>query len=67
MLLLTGAAGLLFEDEPTLSELKAGDYLLIPAGQCHRVEWTDATQPTVWVAVHYDLTYDLTPAANRQT
>ena len=67
VLLLAGAAGLLFEDEPTPRPLKAGDYLLIPAGQRHRVEWTDATQPTVWLAVHYDLTYDLTPAANRQT
>jgi len=43
VLLLTGAAGLLFEDESTLRQLKAGDYLLIPAGQRHRVEWTDAT------------------------
>ena len=54
VLLLAGAAGLLFEDEPTPRPLKAGDYLLIPAGQRHRVEWTDATQPTVWLAVHYD-------------
>jgi cupin 2 domain-containing protein len=63
VLLLTGAAGLLFEDEPTLRELKAGDYLLIPAGQRHRVEWTDATQPTVWLAVHYDLA----PAASSRS
>jgi cupin 2 domain-containing protein len=60
VLLLAGAAGLLFEDEPTPRLLKAGDYLLIPAGQRHRLEWTDATQPTVWLAVHYDLT----PAAS---
>jgi cupin 2 domain-containing protein len=63
VLLLTGAAGLLFEDEPAPRQLKAGDYLRIPAGQRHRVEWTDATQPTVWLAVHYDLT----PAASGRT
>jgi cupin 2 domain-containing protein len=55
VLLLTGAAGLRFEDEPAPRQLKAGDYLLVPAGQRHRVEWTDTTQPTVWLAVHYDL------------
>jgi cupin 2 domain-containing protein len=60
VLLLTGAAGLLFEDEAAPRQLRAGDYLLIPAGQRHRIEWTDATQPTVWLAVHYDLT----PAAS---
>jgi cupin 2 domain-containing protein len=63
VLLLAGAAGLLFEDEPTPRPLKAGDYLLIPAGQRHRVEWTDATQPTVWLAVHYDLA----PAASSRS
>ncbi len=63
VLLLTGAAGLLFEDEPAPRQLKAGDYLLIPAGRRHRVEWTDATQPTVWLAVDYDLT----PAASRRS
>jgi cupin 2 domain-containing protein len=63
VMLLSGAAGLLFEDEPAPRQLKAGDYLLIPAGQRHRVEWTDATQPTVWLAVHYDLA----PAASSRS
>jgi cupin 2 domain-containing protein len=63
VLLLAGAAGLLFEDEPTPRPLKAGDYLLIPAGQRHRVEWTDAMQPTIWLAVHYDLA----PAASSRS
>jgi cupin 2 domain-containing protein len=53
VLLLSGSAGLLFEGEPTPRELKRGDYLLIPAGRRHRVEWTDATEPTIWLAVHY--------------
>ncbi|KLK90316.1 cupin [Microvirga vignae] len=53
VLVLSGSAGLLFEDEPAPRELKRGDYLLIPAGSRHRVEWTDATEPTIWLAVHF--------------
>ena len=53
VLVLSGSAGLLLEDEPTPRELKRGDYLLIPAGRRHRVEWTDATEPTIWLAVHF--------------
>ena len=53
VLVLSGSAGLLFEDEPTPRELKRGDYLLIPAGRRHRVEWTDATELTIWLAVHF--------------
>jgi len=53
VLVLSGSAGLLFEDGPTPRELKRRDYLLIPAGRRHRVEWTDATEPTIWLAVHY--------------
>jgi cupin 2 domain-containing protein len=55
VLLLSGSAGLLFEGEPAPRELKRGDYLLIPARRRHRVEWTDATEPTLWLAVHYGL------------
>jgi cupin 2 domain-containing protein len=55
VLVLSGSAGLLFEDEPTPRELKSGAYLLIPAGRRHRVEWTDATEPTIWLAVHFGL------------
>jgi cupin 2 domain-containing protein len=53
VLVLSGSAGLLLEDEPTPRELRRGDYLLIPAGRRHRVEWTDATEPTIWLAVHF--------------
>ncbi|WP_395666161.1 cupin domain-containing protein [Methylocella sp.] len=51
--LLCGRAGLRFEgaDEPLA--LKPGDHLLIEAGRRHRVEWTDPSQPTVWLAVHH--------------
>jgi cupin 2 domain-containing protein len=51
--LLTGSAGLRFEDEPELRVLRPGDYLLIPAHRRHRVEWTDPAGPTVWLALHY--------------
>lgn len=51
--LLTGAARLLFEGESAPRPLAPGDWLLIPAGTRHRVEWTAADEPTVWLAVHY--------------
>jgi len=51
--LLTGSAGLRFEDEAEPRVLSPGDYLLIPAHRRHRVEWTDPARPTVWLALHY--------------
>jgi cupin 2 domain-containing protein len=51
--LLSGGAGLSFEDEPEPRVLRPGDYLLIPAHRRHRVEWTDPQAPTVWLALHY--------------
>lgn len=52
VILLSGGAGLLFEGERQARQLSPGDHLLIPAGCRHRVEWTDARQKTVWLAVH---------------
>jgi len=52
VVLLSGSAGLRFESETSVRELKAGDYLHIPAHARHRVEWTHASEPTVWLAVH---------------
>jgi cupin 2 domain-containing protein len=51
--LLSGSAGLRFEDEAGPRVLSPGDYLLIPAHRRHRVEWTDPKTPTVWLALHY--------------
>ena len=51
VLVLQGRARLAFEHQPDL-ELGCGDYLLIPAHCRHRVAWTDAEIPTVWLAVH---------------
>jgi cupin 2 domain-containing protein len=53
VLLLTGEAGLLFENDPQVIIMKPGDYLLISAHHRHRVEWTASGQPTIWLALHY--------------
>ncbi len=53
VLLLTGAAGLLFEGEAEPRVLRAGDHVLIAPHRRHRVAWTDPEHPTVWLAVHY--------------
>ena len=52
VVLLSGSAGLLFEGEIAPRILRPGDYIEIPAHARHRVEWTDANEPTVWLAVH---------------
>lgn len=53
--LLQGAARLSWPDG-RISDLKAGDWLLIPAGEKHRVLWTSKEPPAVWLAVHGNLT-----------
>jgi cupin 2 domain-containing protein len=53
VLLLQGAALLRFADEPEARKLGPGDYLDIPPGRRHRVEWTQAEPATVWLAMHY--------------
>jgi cupin 2 domain-containing protein len=53
VIVLSGSAGLLIEGEAQPRELRVGDYLALAPHQRHRVEWTDAHRPTVWLAVHY--------------
>jgi cupin 2 domain-containing protein len=53
VLVLQGEALLRFEDEDDARRLKAGDFVEIAAHRRHRVDWTDPTQPTIWLAVHY--------------
>ena len=53
VLVLKGAAQLEFEDG-RVESMEAGDWLEIPAHVKHRVAWTDESQETVWLAVHYD-------------
>ncbi len=52
VIVLTGSASLLFEGEDEI-ELSAGDYLMIPAHQRHRVLKTDPEQPTIWLAIFF--------------
>ena len=52
VILLKGSAGLLFEGKKEII-MKPGDYVNIPAHQKHRVEWTDANEETIWLAVRY--------------
>ena len=54
VLLLQGSAQLRFEDEAEVVELRAGDWLEIPAHRRHRVEETSDAEPTVWLAVHWN-------------
>jgi len=51
VMVLQGAAGLVFEGEAAVLELRVGDSLVIPAHRRHRVAWTE--NPTIWLAVHY--------------
>jgi len=53
VLLLRGCACLSFSGPDDRVILKPGDSLLIPAHTRHRVEWTDATQETIWLAVFF--------------
>jgi cupin 2 domain-containing protein len=53
VIVLQGSAGLQFEGESAPRVLGPGDYVDIPAHARHRVAWTNATEPTVWLALHY--------------
>jgi cupin 2 domain-containing protein len=53
VLLLAGAARLRFADEASPRLLAPGDHVAIAARRRHRVEWTDPTSPTIWLAVFY--------------
>ena len=53
VLIVTGAARLRIEGEQSDRELGEGEWILIPAHCRHRVTWTRAEPPTVWLAVHF--------------
>ena len=53
VLLVKGAARLRFDGNEATVEMKPGSFINIPAHKRHRVEWTDPSQPTVWLAIHY--------------
>ncbi len=53
VLVLAGQAALLIEGEAAPRVLEPGSYVHLPAHCRHRVEWTSAETPTVWLAVHH--------------
>ncbi|AOY90673.1 cupin [Cupriavidus sp. USMAA2-4] len=54
VLLLEGSAAVQIEGEAAPRLLQPGTWLRLPAHCRHRVAWTEAGRPTVWLAVHYD-------------
>lgn len=60
VVVLRGRAGLRFEDEDAVREMGPGDHVMIPARMRHRVEWTSADEPTVWLVLHV-------PVSGRET
>jgi len=53
IVVLSGAAALLFDDAVEPVRLEQGDAVNIPAGRKHRVEWTSPDEPTIWLAIFY--------------
>jgi len=53
VILLSGAARILFEGEAEPVRMGPGDYLDIPAHCRHRLDWTDPDRDCVWLAVFY--------------
>jgi len=53
VVVVKGSAGLRLANHEETVVLQAGNYLIIPAGVKHRVEWTDPASETVWLAVFY--------------
>ena len=53
VIVLTGAALVMFEGDSAPMRMEPGDHVHIPAHRRHRVEWTDPAQATVWLAVHH--------------
>ena len=53
VVLLSGGARLRIQGEAEPVVLGQGDYVMIPAHQRHRVEWTAPGLDTVWLAFQY--------------
>jgi cupin 2 domain-containing protein len=54
VLVIQGEAELEFADRNEPIRLRPGDTCQIPAHVRHRVAWTTPTEPTIWLAIHYD-------------
>lgn len=53
VILLEGAAKIFFQDSNQTITLNPGDYILIEPHEKHRVEWTDPTKKTYWLAIFF--------------
>jgi len=53
VLLLQGEAELQFAADNRRRRLRAGDYLLLPAGCRHRVAWTSSAPEAIWLALFF--------------
>ena len=53
VVVIEGSARLQIEGEPAPRLLERGDWIDLPAHCRHRLEWTDPSRPTIWLAVHY--------------
>ncbi len=54
VVVLKGRAALRFEDEGRDRILEVGDFVEIAPHRRHRVTWTDADAPTIWLALYFD-------------
>jgi cupin 2 domain-containing protein len=53
VVLLSGKAEIQFSDEPESRTMIPGDWINISAHRRHRVNWTDSSQPSIWLAIYY--------------
>ena len=53
VVVLRGRAHVRIEGEAEDRNLSVGDHLLLRAHVRHRVEWTDPTEPTIWLALFF--------------
>ncbi len=54
VLVMRGQAKLEFAGEPEPLTMQPGDCVHITAHRKHRVAWTSADEPTIWLAIHFD-------------
>lgn len=52
LIVLQGEGELSYEDDSRI-KLTTGDYLLIPAHQKHRVEYTSTKPPCIWLTIFF--------------
>ena len=55
VVVLRGSAWLELEGRENLVEMGPGDWIHLPAHQRHRVAKTSTDEPTVWLAVHFEM------------